>query len=376
MIIYLTLMDAVTQAKEILQKSKIILTFPAPDFQGDVFAASLGLTYAMQNIGKKANLLAEEFPKRIKFLKDQDKTAVIAIDTTGKGITQLRYEKDDQNLKIYLTLKGGELSESDVYLNGSSCFLTQTPKLKPDLIIVVGAKDLESLGNFFTAYQNIFAETPILNIDNQESNTKFGTVNLVDPIASSISEIVARLVFCFDLDLCIPKVATPLLCGIVCATQNFQNSKTTSTTLEIASLLMKKGADHQTIINNLFKKRSLAQVRLLGKALENLCFNEDKKFASIKLRSSDFKFAKADSKDLAFVVEELKSNFWNIPSFLLLWESHRSDPIIKGILCSKNQNLIEEILWNFEGIAQGETALFLIREPELTEAEKKVLDIL
>jgi hypothetical protein len=53
-----------------------------------------------------------------------------------------------------------------------------------------------------------------------------------------------------------------------------------------------------------------------------------------------------------------------------LWESRNSPPVVRGIFCSPQKTLSEQILKNFKGVSRGETTLFLIREKTIKEAKK------
>ena len=74
--------------------------------------------------------------------------------------------------------------------------------------------------------------------------------------------------------------------------------------------------------------------------------------------------------------EELKFHFRHLPNLLILWESHASPPLTKGVFYSPDLSLSEKILENFEGASRGNGILFLIRETDLNIAREKVLNIL
>ena len=177
-------------------------------------------------------------------------------------------------------------------------------------------------------------------------------------------------------DLLDGRIASCLLTGIIWSSQNFRNAKTRPKSFETSALLIEKGACHQKIIQNLYKQKSLSQIKLLGKVLERLKFNQQKDLYLASLAEKDFQECQANSKDLSFVLEEMKFNFRYLPNLLILWESHASPSLIKGVLYSSYPNLLSKILENFESTSREGGALFLIRENNLSLAEEKVLKAL
>jgi hypothetical protein len=88
-----------------------------------------------------------------------------------------------------------------------------------NLIITVGAPDLNSLGSIYQQNQAAFSGVPIVNIDNSGSNTGFGQTNVVDPNATSVSEMLVDLIPSLGLSLD-ADTASNLLAGIFSATNN------------------------------------------------------------------------------------------------------------------------------------------------------------
>jgi hypothetical protein len=103
---------------------------------------------------------------------------------------------------------------------------------------------------------------------------------------------------------------------------------------------------------------------------------EENELYCASLTRGDFDNCQASSKDLATAVEELNFNFHYLPNLLILWESHASPLIVKGIFCSRKTDLIEKILANFEGVAKRTGALFLVRNTDLNSAKEEVLKII
>lgn len=378
-------MDPFDQARNIIERFQNILIVPSLSSPGDGLGSALALFFTLKKLGKNASILKQEIPERLGFLTElangPDKDFIISVDTADRNISKMRYEKQGQDLKIYLTLNQGEIEAKDV----SFALAPATEKIEfsdlnpaADLIIVLGAGSLEDLGDVFYQNTDFFYERPILNISNLLENENFGEVNLTE-INSSLAEILIKLIKEIETDnefLIDKKTASCLLAGIIWYSQNFRNPKTRPKTFETSAFLIERGADHQKIIQQLYKQKSIPQIKLLGRILEKISFNEKKEVYLAPLTEKDFQECQATSKDLGFAVEELKLNFRFLPNLLILWESHASPPLIKGLFCSSRTDLISKILENFEGISKREGAIFLIRKGDLNSAKEKVLNLL
>jgi nanoRNase/pAp phosphatase (c-di-AMP/oligoRNAs hydrolase) len=379
-------MDVLNQAKNLIEKSRNILLLPSLNSAGDSLGAAFALFFTLKKLGKNVNVVAEEIPEKFHFLSELNslpsKDFIISINTSEKDITEMRYEKNEKDLKIRLTLNRGEVGEKDVSFSP----LEEKVEIKkgglseesPDLLITLGTSSLEDLREIFFQNSGVFYETPILNIDNHPSNENFGEVNLIE-VTSSVSETVTNLINSMERErgeLLGSNIASYLLTGIIWSSQNFRNPKTRPKTFETSAFLIERGACHQKIIQQLYKQKEISQIKLLGRILERLNFDKTKGLYSASLTEKDFQECQASSKDLSFVLEEMKFNFRYLPNLLILWESHASPTLIKGVLYSPHPDLLQKVLENFEGISKGEGVLFLIREKELALAEEKVFKIL
>lgn len=361
-------MDDLNQAKGLIEKSHNILIVPARQIQGDVLGSALALFFTLKKLRKNVNIKLKKVPERLQFLIDSQpasfKNFVISIDTSGRELSEMRYEKNEKSLKIYLALNKGSLTEKDIDFSAFG--------QNPDLLITLGMKSLEGLD---------YDRTPILNIDNQSLNENFGQVNLIET-TFSLSETSTNLIKSIEDEwpqeevLLDKNIATCLLTGIVCASQNFRSSKAQPETFKTSAFLMEKGADHQKIIQYLYKQKNISQVKLLGRILEKLSFNEGKELYSSSITEQDFQDCQARPRDLSFVIEELKFNFRYLANLLILWESHASPVLIRGVFYSQKLDMVKKILENYEGISKGKGALFSIKDSDLNSAKEKILKVI
>jgi hypothetical protein len=245
------------ESKQAINESKNIYLIPSQE--PEAVSSALALFYTLKELGKNVNLIIETLPDGLKFLSPSldfisyPKNFVISIPNKIAGISQIHYEKNDEALKIHLTLENGNIKKDNI-----SFYFSET---KPDLIITVGVKDYslelrDTLNSF-----GFLLDSPILNIDssplakgervdNGTENKKFGRINLLESF--SITEIIFNLIKDLNGGPTKKETATCLLSGLVIYTENFKN-KITADIFEIASGLMKKGADLKEIINNIYK---------------------------------------------------------------------------------------------------------------------------
>lgn len=109
----------------------------------------------------------------------------------------------------------------------------------PELIFVLGAANLNSLGSIYNNHQAVFSRVHLVNIDN-EANSGFGQTNVVDPLAASISELVFALLNSMGLNID-QDMATNLIAGIFDGTTNLTNPKVNADTFMVVSQLLQKG---------------------------------------------------------------------------------------------------------------------------------------
>jgi len=181
-----------------------------------------------------------------KSLDNSGDELVINIDTTKSKVAKLRYDKVDDRLSIYLTPETGTLNSQNVSFKqgGSSEF---------DLIIVLGVPTIDRIDKKLTDTKMLESETPIVNIDFHRSNANYGAVNLIEPTAASLAEILVALAESLQNGLIDEAIATALLTGLVASTDRFTAAHTTSKALTVAAQLMAGGAKQQEIVKNLYK---------------------------------------------------------------------------------------------------------------------------
>jgi bifunctional oligoribonuclease and PAP phosphatase NrnA len=170
------------------------------------------------------------------------------------------------------------------FLPGSEAVTEDLPHTNFDLLIVSGCSQLARIGNEAIINLNV----PIINFDHHRDNTDYATVNVVDPVKSSVAELVFDF-FQINKWPITSQIATCLLTGIFTDTGSFMHSNTESSTFQAASELMRKGALLNTVAKHTFQGKDINALHAWGRALENTYFDEKNKIIYSIITDQDIK---------------------------------------------------------------------------------------
>jgi len=106
-----------------------------------------------------------------------------------------------------------------------------------------------------------------VNVDHHHDNSRFGDINLVDPRASSTSEVLRGVFAELGVELT-PELAEPLYVALVTDTGRFQYANTTPRALRLAAELVEAGADVHKVFQGVYESVQFAKLKLLARALE------------------------------------------------------------------------------------------------------------
>lgn len=235
-----------------------------------------------------------------------------------------------------------------------------------DLAIFVDSATMERVGKVTDLIGDIFK----INIDHHISNPKYGDINIVKDI-SSTSEIMYSVLKDLDIEITL-EMGEAIYLGLVNDTGNFAHSNVTDKTFLIASELMKLGVNNNKIVNDFFKTKSYERMRVLGKALSEMVFIEEKKLMYFYLSYGALKDLNAEKDDTEGIVEEL-INYNGSEVSLFLREEENGK--IKGSLRSKHNIDVNRIAGIFGGGGHIKAAGFTT-ELSFEEIIKKVVESL
>ncbi len=161
------------------------------------------------------------------------------------------------------------------------------------------------LGKLFHEHPELFYRTPIINIDHHPENEQYGQINLVDINAAATGEIVAGLLKTQGAARVDEHIATHLFSAIFLKTNGFKHPSVTPATLKLAAELLQYGARREEIMKNMFRSRTLASLRLWGKALAHLKYDPELRLAWATLTTREILESGGKLDELPDVIEEL-----------------------------------------------------------------------
>ena len=357
-----------------IKKSETVLICVGKNPDGDALGSALGLYLILKKMGKKADIVSSTAVlNKYSFLPSSSTVThklegvrdyILSLDIDKEKLHQLRYEVQNNKLKIFITAKNSDLEEKDIII--------ESARFKYDLVIVLGTSDLENLGSIYDENSDLFYEAPVVNIDHNPSNEYFGKINLVDVTASSTSEIIFNLVIDLKEELIDEQIATNLLEGIIFKTSSFQNKNTTPKAFLAAASLIAKGADKQEIIRYLYKTKSISTLKLMGKIMSNLKYNRKYKLCWSILPNGDDDFIKANAspEKLNLVVKELADSS---PEFDLVLLIYKINGKVNGIIDFSEKIQVDNLVKSLNGKVEDNQIIFVSDEVESESAEESAL---
>jgi nanoRNase/pAp phosphatase (c-di-AMP/oligoRNAs hydrolase) len=190
------------------------------------------------------------------------RATTISLNVKDIPLGELLYDVKDGKLEITVIPKRGEWTPQHLsFKHGDDRY---------DLVIALDAPDMQSLGDLSRTHADFLYRTTILNIDCSPTNEHWGQVNIVDLNAVSTTEVLCGLFDTWNRNLISADIATALLAGMIAKTKSFRTQNVTPKTLTTASQLIAMGARREEIVHGLWRTRSVATLKLWGRALSRL----------------------------------------------------------------------------------------------------------
>ncbi|MFC1787677.1 bifunctional oligoribonuclease/PAP phosphatase NrnA [Patescibacteria group bacterium] len=135
-----------------------------------------------------------------------------------------------------------------------------------DLVVVFDCSEAEFVQELL---EDSITSPKVINIDHHATNSRYGHINQVIVDSPATAEVVYKF---YQVNNLMPskEAATCMLTGIFYDTTALSNSATNDRALEAASDLILCGARIQDVIKAMFNNRSVAALKIWGKALERL----------------------------------------------------------------------------------------------------------
>ena len=240
--------DILERVIEKIRGAENILVTLSRDPSVDEMAGALALTMFLDGLQKHTTAIySGKTPDALKFLQPEgtfeSNTASLQdfiIALSKNKADHLRYKLEGDFVKIYITPYKTTLSEADLEFSRGD--------YNVDLVLAIAVPSAGDLDEALTEYGRIMHDATTIDIT-CEAPGRFGEIEWSDPKASSVSEMLTRLIFRMEGENATleTEVANALLTGIVAATGRFSNERTNSETMQLAAKLMTMGADQQMV---------------------------------------------------------------------------------------------------------------------------------
>jgi phosphoesterase RecJ-like protein len=276
----------------------LVLTHVRPD--GDAIGCQLGMVDLLEQMGKQARpVIASRFPSRYRFM-DTDKR----IQRFGPG---------------------------------NDCFQWA------QALIIVDTGVWGQLGDCGRAIKE--RDLPRLVIDHHLTQDDVGAIQLVDTTAEACGRLIVEA-----FDACgkspSPMAASALFVALAMDTGWFHHSAVRADTFELASRLVRSGAEPSVIYQHLYERGSLARTRLLGRVLERMQTVAEGRIAYSEVLFSDYAATGAVPEDTEDFVQYCRA-IDGVEVGILFIE--QADGAIKVSFRSRDQVNVADIARAFGG---------------------------
>lgn len=253
------------------------------------------------------------------------------------------------------------------FLPGSGEVLNKiTAKHGFDAALVLDCPTLKRVGSVAEAVKG----KPIINIDHHISNEKFGDVNWVDAKASSAGEMVYRLFKGLEVPLT-KQAALAMYVAILTDTGSFNYDNTSRATHEIAGELLEHGIDPALVSENVYERRDVADIKLLGLVLSTIKVDGAGEVAYMELTGKMLKDTGADISKSEGLVNYARS-IDKVKVAMLFREDPKYPGKIHISFRSKGGVDVNRIASSFGGGGHAKASGCVV-DGSLAEARKKVL---
>ena len=284
--------------------SIVIVTHESPD--GDAIGSSLAMELALRSIGKKSDIIIPEYPRTFNFLPN------------AKNV------KDKSDLKKY------------------------------DLAISLDCTDLRRING-----KEYFEEAKrTIVIDHHGTNSMYGDINFVNPVAPACCEILVGMFTYFNIDIN-QEIGTCILTGIITDTGGFKYQSVTAETFEFTAELLRKGVNVSEIYQTALETRTMANFQLLKKTLNRMEILEDGKVTFTYITNQDETEDNEEPRDNEGILE-IGRDIEGVEISILLRQKDNEDKY-KVSMRSRNYVNVSDICYIFGGGGHPKAAGCLIQ---------------
>jgi phosphoesterase RecJ-like protein len=175
--------------------------------------------------------------------------------------------------------------------------------VEPQLVFFFDSGNMERSGSIV---RHIASHATIVNVDHHPSNSRFGDINVIEPDASAVGQMVMEMLDHFGLPVT-PTIATNLYVALLTDTGGFRHENTTVRALEDAARLASLGADPGRIATMVYKMRPETTLKLSGLALATMRVELQGRLAWAKVTRRMLREAAAVMAESEGIIDTLNS---------------------------------------------------------------------
>lgn len=301
-----------------INKAETILILSHENPDGDAIGSSVGLCLALLNMGKKAEVLMNEYPANFSFLP---------------GIENIKEEASFE---------------------------------KYDMAIVVDCPDINRV---YKEYRTYFEKAKVTaEFDHHSKNSMFADYNIVNHVSPACAEILVSSFEYLNIEIT-RDIATNLLTGIITDTGGFKNSGITEETFEFAGWALSKGVNLPVIYREAMMVTTKTKFEAEKLTMQRLEFYEDGKVAFTYMTKEDDEKIGIEPGDHDGIVE-IGRNIKGVEVSIFLYE--KEDGSFKVSLRSNDYVDVADVCMMFGGGGHIKAAGCTI-EMKLEDAKKAIL---
>jgi phosphoesterase RecJ-like protein len=163
-----------------------------------------------------------------------------------------------------------------------------------DVALILDCGQLSRIGD---AGQTVEKIPVIINIDHHVTNTGFGDIQLIDPLACSTAEIVYRLIKALDVPLD-KAIATSIYTGILTDTGSFRFSSTNQAAFAISQEMAELGVEPHDVAQHVYGTYSLGRIKLLNLALDSIEISDNGKLSVMTVTDAMLEETRTQAEDV------------------------------------------------------------------------------
>lgn len=158
----------------------------------------------------------------------------------------------------------------------------QFKKIDYDVAVVLDCGELDRIGDVRLLLDS---KKPVINIDHHITNDSFGTLNLVEPEASSTAEVIYDLLQLMRVSIT-KLIALHLYVGIMTDTGSFRYENTTARTHAIIADLMRFGFSAYELYRKLYESMPLNDLKNFTRVISGFEENLGGRAVTVQLKNS------------------------------------------------------------------------------------------